>query len=550
MSDNNSLASQLNNSIQVENEQNKYTKRSNAARVGDYVRAGFQGLTFGTADEIEASVRSLFSQNKSFNQILKGIRADINNFRETNPKAAIGTEIVGAIAPSIALQFIPGIGQSATAANVGRMATLGKSAATGALGGFAYGVGTAEGNIAERVTDPDALTAGAISAVLNPAIQALAPVASKSAKELIKKGVKVLPGQAVKESGVLGKAFGRLEESVAGNVFLIGDAITTAMNRARGSFNVAAMNEVLAPIGVKTPQNLSGTALIAFGNKKIGDAYKGLLPKLKIKNSDMFGAALLDSVNNLDDDIRQDITRRVNNYILKNLKKPKGLPQNVKAQPILRGDAIKQAQAFLRRDILRLKREGSEVALRKADALEDIRSTLSMQLQMENPKLAEKLANIDKSYGLFEIVKNASIRRKQEELFTPVDLLQASAKSDVGKRNIQFATGEARMQKLAQQGQDVIGATVPDSGTSGRREAARIVTGTGAMQGAGAVGDPLLAGGLALTGPAMYSQAGVPITRSALRLAGAGMQGAVPVASAMTADDIRQMIAEGLFNRQ
>jgi len=306
---------------------------------------------------------------------------------------------------------------------------------------------------------------------------------------------------------------------------------------------------VLAPIGVKTPKNLSGTALIAFGNKKIGDAYKGLLPKLKIKNSDMFGAALLDSVDNLDDDIRQDITRRVNNYILKNLKKPKGLPQNVKAQPILRGDAIKQAQAFLRRDILRLKREGSEVALRKADALEDIRSTLSMQLQMENPKLAEKLANIDKSYGLFEIVKNASIRRKQEELFTPVDLLQASAKSDLGKRNIKFATGEARMQKLAQEGQDVIGNTVPDSGTSSRREAARVVTGVGQMQGAGALGDPYLAGGLALTGPAMYSSVGVPITRNVLRLSGAGMKGAVPVASAMTADDIRQMLADGLMNR-
>ena len=106
------------------------------------------------------------------------------------------------------------------------------------------------------------------------------------------------------------------------------------------------------------------------------------------------------------------------------------------------------------------------------------------------------------------------------------------------------------MQKLAQQGQDVIGATVADSGTSGRQQAARIVTGQGGMMGAGAVGDPLLAGGLALTGPAMYSQAGVPITRNTLRLAGAGMQGAVPVASAMTADDLRQMIAQGLFNRQ
>ena len=543
------LADQLNNSIKVENENSKYTKRSTIAKVGDYARAATQGLTFGTADEIEAGITSLFSKNKSYNQIIKGIRADINNFRERNPAAAIGTEIVGAIAPTIALQFIPGYGQAASVANTARLANVARAVGTGAAEGFAYGMGTSEGNIMERATDPNALLAGAVGGVASPIVKAVAPKASEAAKELIKKGVKVLPGQAVKDSGLLGKGFSRLEESVAGNVFLIGDAITSAMNRARGSFNVAAMNDVLAPINKKAPKDLSGTSLIAFGNKQIGDAYKNLLPKLKIKNSDMFGAALLDSVNNLDDDIRKDVTMRVNNYILKNLKTPKGLPKNVKAQPILRGDAIKQAQAFLRRDIQRLKREGSEIALRKSDALEDVRLTLSMQLQMENPKLAQELANIDKSYGLFEIVKNASVRRKQEELFTPVDLLQASAKSDLGKRNIKFATGEARMQKLAQEGQDVLGQKIPDSGTSGRQQAARIVTGQGGMMGAGALGDPYLAGGLALGGPALYSGAGVPITRGALRLGGAAMNAAVPVASAMTADDLRQRLANGLMNR-
>lgn len=45
----------------------------------------------------------------------------------------------------------------------------------------------------------------------------------------------------------------------------------------------------------------------------------------------MFGAALLDSVDNLDDDIRQDITRRVNNYILKNLKKNQRLATKCKS---------------------------------------------------------------------------------------------------------------------------------------------------------------------------------------------------------------------------
>ena len=78
------LADQLNNSIKVENENSKYTKRSTIAKVGDYARAATQGLTFGTADEIEAGITSLFSKNKSYNQIIKGIRADINNFRERN----------------------------------------------------------------------------------------------------------------------------------------------------------------------------------------------------------------------------------------------------------------------------------------------------------------------------------------------------------------------------------------------------------------------------------------------------------------------------------
>ena len=115
-----------------------------------------------------------------------------------------------------------------------------------------------------------------------------------------------------------------------------------------------------------------------------------------------------------------------------------------------------------------MRREGTEEALRKADAFDDIRLTISQQLQMETPKLAKELAELDQAYGLFEIVRNASIRRKLDGDFTPGDLLQASAKSDITKRQSKFSKGEARMQGLAQQAQDVIGNTVPDSGTSQR----------------------------------------------------------------------------------
>jgi len=102
------------------------------------------------------------------------------------------------------------------------------------------------------------------------------------------------------------------------------------------------------------------------------------------------------------------------------------------------GQNIKKAQTLLRWYIQRLQRSGSELDVQKADSLIDIRSVFSNELQKANPKLASVLNNIDKSYGKFEIVRNASIRRKVSEDFTPGDLLQASAKSDVTKRQSKF----------------------------------------------------------------------------------------------------------------
>jgi len=194
-----------------------------------------------------------------------------------------------------------------------------------------------------------------------------------------------------------------------------------------------------------------------------------------------------------------------------------------------------------------LRREGTEEALRKADAFDDIRLTISQQLQMETPKLAKELAELDQAYGLFEIVRNASIRRKLDGDFTPGDLLQASAKSDITKRQSKFSKGEARMQGLAQQAQDVIGNTVPDSGTSQRILASSAIGSLGEYASPGVLSSslpPVVAAGLA------YSQPVLPVTRSLL---GSGIQqggmAAAPVAGAMTADNIRQMLADGLLNR-
>ena len=84
----------------------------------DVTRAGAQGLTFGFADEIEAAVRAAFDSGKTYAEVVKDVRGQIDSFRQRNPAAAYGTEIAGAILPTIAAQFIPGVGQAATAGRI------------------------------------------------------------------------------------------------------------------------------------------------------------------------------------------------------------------------------------------------------------------------------------------------------------------------------------------------------------------------------------------------------------------------------------------------
>lgn len=43
----------------------------------DFARAGAQGLSFGFADEIEAGVRSAFDSGKTYAEVVKDVRGQI-----------------------------------------------------------------------------------------------------------------------------------------------------------------------------------------------------------------------------------------------------------------------------------------------------------------------------------------------------------------------------------------------------------------------------------------------------------------------------------------
>ena len=509
---------------------------SNQGSDSQNIRTFAQGLTFGFADEIEAFVRSAVDSNASYADTLKEVRNKINKFRRDNPAAAYGTEIAGAILPSIAAAFIPG-GQAVAASTVGRVGqaakalglgkkgqTVAKSAAVGAGGGGLYGFGTGEG-LEDSIKS--AGTSAAIGTVLNPAIQGVAPKITETAKTLLKKGVPLTPGQAVGDSGLIGKGLKTLEEKISGNVFLIGDAVENALQRSQKGFNRAAVEEALKDINVKVPKNLEGRRLIGFGQNVLKSQYAKTLGKMKLTDEAAMNSEISKLTNDLSDEIKKDITDRASRYITKKF-----------ANGQMSGQNIKKAQTLLRRDIQRLQRSGAEIDAQKADALIDIKSVFSNELQKANPKQASILNNIDKSYGKFEIVRNASLRRKVSEDFTPGDLLQASAKSDLSKRQSKFSSGDARMQNFAQSAQNIIGNTVPNSGTAGRLDANRLLTGGGMIGGAPFV-DPTVAG-TTLASPLLYSQLGVPVVRSLVSGAGKTMQGAVPVTS--------QMLAQQLIN--
>ena len=99
------------------------------------LRTAAQGLTFGTADEIEARARSM-ATGRPYEDVLNEVRGGLKAYKEARPLESMAYEIGGAAIPAL----IPG-GQSSL------LRAGGRAAAEGA----AYAFGTGEGGFQERL---------------------------------------------------------------------------------------------------------------------------------------------------------------------------------------------------------------------------------------------------------------------------------------------------------------------------------------------------------------------------------------------------------------
>jgi hypothetical protein len=104
------------------------------------LRTAIQGATFGFGDEIEAFIRSGFSDRK-YDEIRDELRAKITAYKKANQGEALTTELAAALVPSIALSMT-GYGAPAGATNLARFGNALKPiAAESAVAALGYSEG-------------------------------------------------------------------------------------------------------------------------------------------------------------------------------------------------------------------------------------------------------------------------------------------------------------------------------------------------------------------------------------------------------------------------
>ena len=126
------------------------------------VRALFQGLTFGSADEAEAFYESIFS-DVSYDDALTEVRKKLSDYQDSDAIGSIMYETAGAAIPAIVAGFFTG--GSATAATGARLfPRLWQAAKIGMTEGGIYAFNTGEGDLGDRASRvPGGATIGALT---------------------------------------------------------------------------------------------------------------------------------------------------------------------------------------------------------------------------------------------------------------------------------------------------------------------------------------------------------------------------------------------------
>jgi hypothetical protein len=334
----------------------------------------------------------------------------------------------------------------------------------------------------------DAAMGGAGAAggrVLMRALGGMKPLASKSAQELIDRGVIPTPGQLF--DGPVGNVVRATEDRLAGYP-VVGDIINYARKRGLSDYGRAEVNDAIEGLG-KTVSGSGKDALEraqAFVSKQYDSALTGMHMPGDV--ADTFVHAGLDNAatNPLLDDAQQNVLHRYAARLSQVMREGAD------------GQTIKQIDSELGAYGRKFSRSMNPADHSLGEGFYDLQTAWREAIQHVAPE--DKVALLEAANkahrNLLPIVKAVDKAGAQQGVFTPNQLQRS------------YGPFRQNQTSLNEAAQDVMPGRVPDSGTAGRLLLA------GALGGGAAISGPTA--GATLVASVLYSRPGMALVLNGL----------------------------------
>ena len=425
--------------------------------------AGLQGVLKPIAGALEwANIRSPMEALEKNAQYAK---SSVPTTLGVNPASA--AETVGEIAPSLAIPETLGakIPQLANAiAKYPSLKFLAPSAVQG-LGGQV--TDTANKSymdiLGEKIADLGESTAlgvagGKVGQMLTN------PQVSARLQQLKDMGMtKFTPGQLASQFPMIGQGIQNFEKKLT-SLPIAGSVIGSGLKTSFEDFNKAVGNKVLSNLGLTLTKDAPvGNKMIEAIGQKISNAYDGFLGNARF--ADAFnhktGMNTSEHLSNLADSAMSKLVpgqqKSMANDIATNVT---GHIQN---EGVMNGEQYREVEKYLSNKANDFFSQGMDGL---GHAYKTVLTGLRDELKRQNPGMAKQLENAHKAFREFQPLEVAASRRGADEgVFTP-DQFKSAVQQVAGKKAT--ASGKGLMLPESQAASDVLGSTVPNSGTADR----------------------------------------------------------------------------------
>ena len=327
------------------------------------------------------------------------------------------------------------------------------------------------------------------------------PQVSARLQQLKDMGMKTFtPGQLASQFPVIGEGLQKLEKGLT-SLPITGSVIGSGLKASFDDFNKAIGNKVLSNLGLKLTKDAPvGNEMVDLINQQIKDAYETFLQNAKF--SDAFNPKTGKNVSEHLSDIADMAMSKLspsNQKIMAN-----DISTNVSGH--LQNEKVWDGEQFreIERDLSNTANDYYKVGKDGlGHAYKIVLNALRDELKRQNPTMAKQLEQAHKAFRELQPLEVAASRRGAKEgAFTP-DQFKSAAEQVSGRKGT--ASGKGLMIPESQAGHEVLGSTLPSSGTAERLLSAKGVVGGLAelpLQ-LKTLGVPLIASGLLYNQPTM-----------------------------------------------